>query len=137
MNGASLALMLLKILLRYPIEPTVPFILAQFFLHFANWPWPLPVQFEPLDDNNKIPEEEMLHKKLTWRAATERSEKGKMFQIKVRHQQGLPTLNMPIIAPCKPERNVAYSVNHSTLEIIQRHLKFGENFLLFINGNNF
>jgi poly(A) polymerase Pap1 len=120
-----MGLMLLKILLRFPITPMVPFILEQFFTHFVNWPWPMPIQFAPLGADKT----EASEKKLGWQADREKGQKQKMLQSKVRHVEGwhlLPTLTMPIISPCKPERNVAYSVNHSTQQIIQRQLKSGE-----------
>ncbi|KAL3089414.1 hypothetical protein niasHT_027784 [Heterodera trifolii] len=97
-NGTSLAILAAKIMLLYP-DATVPFLLERFFLTYATWEWPMPVQIAEVRPNSS----------LNWNAWNEK-------------QNGMGTysmLKMPVITPGFPESNSTHLMNHQTEKIIK------------------
>ncbi|KAL3071270.1 hypothetical protein niasHT_036086 [Heterodera trifolii] len=97
-NGTSLAILAAKIMLLYP-DATVPFLLERFFLTYATWEWPIPVQIAEIRPNSS----------LNWNAWNEK-------------QNGMGTyskLTMPVITPGFPESNSTHLINHQTEKIIK------------------
>uniref|UniRef100_A0A914HYF0 polynucleotide adenylyltransferase n=1 Tax=Globodera rostochiensis TaxID=31243 RepID=A0A914HYF0_GLORO len=106
LNSQMIILMLTKVLLLFPGETSVPFLLEKFFLIYSLWDWPKPLQLTEIDYEKK-------GEFLLWSPARE------WFDGQQEKGDRKVWLGMPIISPIFPEQNVSNRIDTFTIKKMQ------------------
>ncbi|KAL3092505.1 hypothetical protein niasHS_007714 [Heterodera schachtii] len=113
LDTKMLKIMLTKVFLLYPTASSLPFIIHKFFLTFSTWHWPLPVQLEMVNANQKNSGAILI-----WSPGREWTKKQTLAPNGLRKVLKR-VLTMPIIRPMFPEENLGQEINLLNAQVIR------------------
>ncbi|KAL3070608.1 hypothetical protein niasHT_032398 [Heterodera trifolii] len=113
LDTKMLKIMLTKVFLLYPTASSLPFIIHKFFLTFSTWHWPLPVQLEMVNANQKSSGAILI-----WSPGREWTKKQTLAPNGLRKVLKR-VLTMPIIRPMFPEENLGQEINLINAQVIR------------------
>ncbi|KAL3074342.1 hypothetical protein niasHS_015172 [Heterodera schachtii] len=108
-NSQVLFVMLTKVFLLFPGDVSVPFLVEKFYLIYSIWDWPMPLQLAKINYTKK-------GEFLSWSLGREWFDKMQQNVDRDGHQIWL---EMPIISPIFPEKNVANRIDVTTAKQIK------------------
>ncbi|KAL3109888.1 hypothetical protein niasHT_018537 [Heterodera trifolii] len=129
LDPKMLKIMLTKVFLLYPTASSLLFIIHRFFLTFTTWHWPLPVQLEMVNANQKSSGAILI-----WSPGREWTKKQTLAPNGLRKVLK-KVLTMPIIRPMFPEENLGQEINLLNAQVIR--WKMREAIIHLWHGNDF
>ncbi|KAL3094053.1 hypothetical protein niasHT_027381 [Heterodera trifolii] len=108
-NSQVLFVMMTKVFLLFPGDVSVSFLVEKFYLIYSIWDWPMPLQLAKINYTKK-------GEFLSWSLGREWFDKMQQNVDRDGHQIWL---EMPIISPIFPEKNVANRIDVATAKQIK------------------
>uniref|UniRef100_A0A915P4E6 polynucleotide adenylyltransferase n=1 Tax=Meloidogyne floridensis TaxID=298350 RepID=A0A915P4E6_9BILA len=132
LNGATLNLLILKIVLIY-FDSSQIYLLQKFFETFTAWDWRFPVKLE-----------ELTQKSQSWNEESEIKFRKNQYLSKYINYSSEERIRlekhtnpiMVVLTLGYPEQNCSYNVNYSTRKIILKEFENGNNMVKHIKNNN-